>query len=325
MVHAIRIHAHGGPEQMVWEEVEVPAPGPNEARIRQVAIGVNYIDVYHRDGSYPLPQLPGVIGMEGAGVVEAVGSDVTTVKPGDRVAYAMGPVGSYAEERVMPADRLVTLPPEISEPIAASIMLQGMTANYLLNRTYKVKPGDTILVHAAAGGVGLLLCQWAKHLGATVIGTVSTEEKATLAKANGAAHIIYYRTENVVERVRELTGGEGVPVVYDAVGKDTFDASLSSLRPLGMMVLYGASSGKVPPFDLAQLGAKGSLFVTRPSLGHYAAKRDDLLGLANGLFDVIKSGAVKVSINQTLALRHAAEAHRALEARQTTGSTILLP
>jgi len=325
MVHAIRIHAHGGPEQMVWEEVEVPAPGPNEARIRQVAIGVNYIDVYHRDGSYPLPQLPGVIGMEGAGVVEAVGSDVTTVKPGDRVAYAMGPVGSYAEERVMPADRLVTLPPEISEPIAASIMLQGMTANYLLNRTYKVKPGDTILVHAAAGGVGLLLCQWAKHLGATVIGTVSTEEKATLAKANGAAHIIYYRTENVVERVRELTGGEGVPVVYDAVGKDTFDASLSSLRPLGMMVLYGASSGKVPPFDLAQLGAKGSLFVTRPSLGHYAAKRDDLLGLANGLFDVIKSGAVKVSINQTLALRHAAEAHRALEARQTTGSTILMP
>lgn len=325
MVHAIRIHSTGGPEQMVWEEVSVPAPGPNEALIRQTAIGVNYIDVYFRDGSYPLPQMPGVIGMEGAGVIEAVGSNVTTCKPGDRVAYAMGPVGAYTEARVMPADRLVTLPPEIDDKIAASIMLQGMTTNYLVTRTYKVKKGDTILVHAAAGGVGLMMCQWASHIGATVIGTVSTAEKAALAKAHGCTHIVYYTKENVAERVRELTGGAGVPVVYDSVGKDTFDASINSLQTLGMMVLFGASSGKPPAIEAGTLQSKGSLYFTRPSLAHYAAKREDLLSLANGVFDMVKSGALKVSINQTFALKDAAEAHRALEGRKTTGSTVLLP
>ena len=325
MVHAIRIHSTGGPEQMVWEEVSVPAPGPNEALIRQTAIGVNYIDVYFRDGSYPLPQMPGVIGMEGAGVIEAVGSNVTTCKPGDRVAYAMGPVGSYTEARVMPADRLVTLPPEIDDKIAASIMLQGMTTNYLLTRTYKVKKGDTILVHAAAGGVGLMMCQWASHIGATVIGTVSTEEKAALAKAHGCTHVIYYTKENVAERVRELTGGAGVPVVYDSVGKDTFGASIDCLAPLGLMVSYGNASGPVPPVDISTLGAKGSLYLTRPTLATYTTKRSDLERIAAELFEVVGSGVVKIQVNQTFALKDAGLAHAALEARKTTGSTVLIP
>jgi NADPH2:quinone reductase len=325
MTHAIRIHQYGGPEEMVWEEVAVGAPGPGEARIRQTAVGLNFIDVYFRTGVYKAPSLPTGLGSEGAGIVEAVGPDVTEVKPGERVAYAMGPLGAYAEARVLPAKFLVKLPDDVDDRAAASMMLQGMTAQYLLRRTYRVQKGDTILVHAAAGGVGLILCQWAKHLGATVIGTVSTEEKAALAKAHGAAHIIFYGRENVAERVRELTGGAGVPVVYDSVGKDTFDGSLDSLAPLGLLALFGASSGKVPPFDLGLLAGKGSLYVTRPTLATYTAKREDLLGSSAELFEVVRSGAVKVQVNQTFALKDAAEAHRALEGRKTTGSTVLVP
>jgi NADPH2:quinone reductase len=321
MTHAIRIHAAGGPEVMQWEQVEVGNPGPGQIRIRHTAVGLNFIDVYHRSGVYPVPT-PATPGMEGAGVVEAVGDGVTDVKTGDRVAYAANPMGSYAEARLMPADRVVKIPDGITDQQAASMMLKGMTAQYLLRRTCPVKAGDTILVHAAAGGVGLLLCQWGKHLGATVIGTVGSEEKAALAKVHGADHTILYRSEDFVARVNEITGGKKCRVVYDSVGKDTFLKSLDCLAMLGIGVLYGAASGKVEPLDIGSLAAKGSLFVTRPTLFNYTASRSDLVATANELFDVVKSGKVKITINQTYALKDAAQAHRDLEARKTTGSTV---
>ena len=324
MPHAIRIHQTGGPEVLLWEEVAVPAAAAGEATVRHHAVGLNFIDTYHRTGLYPLP-LPAGIGLEGAGVVEAVGDGVTEVKVGDRVAYAGGPVGAYAEVRNIPAHRLLKLPDSITFNTAAAMMLQGLTAAYLLRRTYRVQPGDVVLIHAAAGGVGLIACQWAKALGATVIGTVGSPAKAELAKAHGCDHVINYATENFTQRVREITGGEGVPVVYDGVGKDTFMGSLDSLRPLGMLVTYGNASGPVPPFDLLQLSQKGSLFVTRPTIVHYTAKRADLEALGAELFDVVVSGKVRIEVNQTYPLKNAAQAHRDLEARKTTGSTILLP
>ena len=325
MTHAIRIHEYGGPEVLRWEEVAVGDPGPGELRIRHGAIGLNYIDVYHRTGLYPLPALPWTLGMEGAGRVEAVGPGVSEFKVGDRVAYASPPVGAYAEVRLMPADRVVALPDAIDERAAAAMLLQGMTAQYLLRRSYRVQAGDTILLHAAAGGVGLIASQWARHLGATVIGTVGSEAKAALARAHGCDHVIDYRRENIVERVREITGGAGVAVVYDSVGKDTFMDSLDCLRPLGMMVSFGNASGPVPAFEPGLLAAKGSLFFTRPSLMHYTARRADLLASAAELFAVVTSGAVKLEVNQTYPLAETAQAHRDLEARQTTGSTVLLP
>ena len=325
MVHAIRIHEHGGPEVLRWDEIEVGEPGPGEVRIRQTAVGLNYIDTYHRSGLYKLPQLPAVIGTEGAGVVEAVGPNVTTLKVGDRVGYAPGPIGAYAEARILPAERLIPLPSWIEDRQAAAMLLQGMTAQFLLRSTYAVQPGDTILVQAAAGGVGLILCQWAKHLGATVIGTVSSDEKAELAKAHGCDHAIVYTRENFVQRVKDITDGQGVPVVYDGVGKTTFMDSLDCLRPRGFMVLFGAASGPVPPLDLQVLAAKGSLYVTRPTLFSYVAKRDDLMASAADLFEVVHAGGVKIEVRQTFAMRDASEAHRALESRATTGSTVLLP
>ncbi|HNW77982.1 MAG TPA: quinone oxidoreductase [Candidatus Competibacteraceae bacterium] len=325
MTHAIRIHEYGGPEVLRWEEVAVGDPGPGELRIRHGAIGLNYIDVYHRTGLYPLPALPWTLGMEGAGRVEAVGPGVSEFKVGDRVAYASPPVGAYAEVRLMPADRVVALPDAIDERAAAAMLLQGMTAQYLLRRSYRVQAGDTILLHAAAGGVGLIASQWARHLGATVIGTVGSEAKAALARAHGCDHVIDYRRENIVERVREITGGAGVAVVYDSVGKDTFMDSLDCLRPLGMMVSFGNASGPVPAFEPGLLAAKGSLFFTRPSLMHYTARRADLLASAAELFAVVTGGAVKIEVNQTYPLAETAQAHRDLEARQTTGSTVLLP
>ena len=325
MTHAIRIHQTGGPEALVWEEVEVGAPGPGEVRLAQSAVGLNYIDVYHRTGLYPVPALPTAIGMEAAATVEAVGDGVAELAPGDRVAYASGPVGAYAEARLMPAGRVVKLPDEISDQQAAAMMLQGMTARYLIRRTYRVAAGETVLFHAAAGGVGLIACQWLKHLGATVIGTVGSEEKAALARAHGCDHTINYRSENFSERVRELTDGAGVPVVYDSVGKDTFEGSLGCLAPMGMMVSFGNASGPVPAFEPSILSAKGSLFLTRPSLIHYTAKREDLVASAEDLFEVVGSGAVKIEVNQTYPLAEAAQAHRDLEARKTTGSTIMLP
>ena len=325
MTKAIRIHKPGGPEEMRWEDVEVGAPGPGEARLRHTAVGLNYIDVYHRSGLYPLPAMPAVIGLEGAGIVEAVGEGVTDIRTGDRVAYAAPPPGSYAEERNMPADRLIKLPAEISDLQAAAMMLQGMTVHYLIRRTHRVKKGETVLFHAAAGGVGLIACQWLKHLGATVIGTVGSEEKAELARAHGCAHTIDYRNEDFAERVKEITGGAGVPVVYDSVGKDTFEGSLACLAPMGLLVGFGNASGPVPPFDLSRMAPLGSLFITRPTLMTYTAKRDDLVAGANGIFEVVLSGAVKIEINQTYALSEAAQAHRDLEARKTTGSTVLLP
>ena len=325
MPHAIRFHEAGGPEVLRWEEVEVGAPASGQVRLRQTAVGLNFIDTYHRTGLYPVPEFPSGIGLEAAGVVEAVGPDVAELRPGDRVAYASPPIGAYAEARLMPADRLVKLPDDIDDRTAAAMMLQGMTAQYLLRRTHRVAPGETILVHAAAGGVGLILCQWAKHLGATVIGTVGSEEKAAVARAHGCDHPILYRTENVVDRVREITGGAGVPVVYDSVGKDTFASSLDCLAPLGLMVTFGSSSGPVPPVDVAVLSAKGSLFLTRPTLFTYTAKRADLPASATDLFDVVRRGAVRIAVNQTYPLREAAQAHRDLEARRTTGSTVLLP
>lgn len=324
MVHAIRIHAAGGPEQMKWEEVEVGAPGPGQIRLKTTAAGLNYIDTYHRTGLYKMP-LPLVLGMEGAGTVTAVGDGVADVKVGDRVAYASAPLGSYSEERLMQADRVVVLPEGISDQTAAAIMLKGMTTEYLVLRTYRIKAGDTVLFHAAAGGVGLLFGQWAKALGATVIGTVSTAEKAALAKAHGYDHIINYRTENFPERVKELTKGAGVPVVYDGVGKDTWAGSLDCLSPFGLMVSFGNASGPVPPVEITTLSAKGSLYVTRPTLVTYTAKRADLVNSAKALFDVVTSGKVKVEIPQTYALKDAARAHADLEARKTTGSTLLLP
>jgi len=324
MPYAIRIHQTGGPEALNWEAVDVPAPAAGEATVRHHAVGLNFIDTYHRTGLYPLP-LPSGVGLEGAGVVEAVGAGVTEVKVGDRVAYAGGPVGAYAEVRNIPAHRLLRLPDAIAFDTAAAMMLQGLTAAYLLRRTYRVQPGDAVLIHAAAGGVGLIACQWAKALGATVIGTVGSPAKAELAKAHGCDHVINYSTENFTQRVREITGGEGVPVVYDGVGKDTFMGSLDCLRPLGMMVTYGNASGPVPPLDLLLLSQKGSLFVTRPTIMSYTAKRADLEALGAELFDIVTSGKVRIEVNQTYALKDAAQAHCDLEARKTTGSTVLLP
>ena len=323
MTKAIRVHAPGGPDVMLWEDVPTPEPGPGEALVRHAAVGLNYIDVYFRTGLYKAPSLPMTIGMEGAGTVLAVGSGVADVAVGDRVAYA-GALGAYATERVLGADKLVKIPEGIDFTTAAAMMLQGMTAQYLLHRTYKVKSGDPIVVHAAAGGVGLIMCQWAKHLGATVIGVVSTAEKAELAKAHGAAHVVVGYGD-LVSEVKRITGGAMVPVVYDSIGKDTFNTSLDCLAPLGLMACYGAASGPVPPFDLSVLGAKGSLFLTRPSLATYTAKRSDLVPTANDLFAVVKSGAVKINVNQTFALKDAASAHIALESRKTTGSTVLVP
>mgnify|MGYP003373468778 FL=1 len=325
MSKAIRIHQPGGPEVLRWEEVEVGDPGPGLVRIRHGAVGLNYIDVYHRTGLYPLPSLPWTLGMEGAGRIEAVGEGVTEFKVGDRVAYASPPVGAYAEVRLMPADRVVALPNAIDDRTAAAMMLQGMTAQYLLRRTYRVQAGDAILFHAAAGGVGLMASQWARYLGATVIGTVGSDEKAELARAHGCHHVIVYSRENFTERVREITNGQGVAVVYDSVGKDTFTGSLGCLRPMGMMVSFGNASGPVPPFDPGILAAKGSLFLTRPTLMTYTAKRADLVASAGELFDVVAKGAVKIEVRQTYPLAETAQAHRDLEARKTTGSTVLLP
>lgn len=323
MNHAIRVHEHGGPEKLVWDELPRPDPKPGEALVRHAAVGLNYIDVYFRTGLYKAPSMPFTLGMEAAGTVEAVGEGVTVVKPGDRVAYA-GALGAYAEARAVPAEKLVKLPDGIDFETAAAMMLQGMTAQFLLRRCHRVQPGETVLVHAAAGGVGLILCQWAKHLGATVIGVVSTPEKAALIRDHGAEHAIL-TSENVPARVKEITHGAMLPVVYDSVGRDTFAASLDCLRPLGLMVSYGNASGPVAIPDLGILSAKGSLFVTRPSLNTYTARRDDLVATAGELFEVVESGAVKIRVNQTFPLRDAGRAHAALEARQTTGSTVLLP
>ncbi len=323
MPHAIRFHQTGGPEVLCWEEVAVGDPAPGEARVRHEAIGLNFSDTYHRGGLYPLP-LPSGLGREGAGVVEAVGEGVTDIKPGDRVAYGTGPLGAYSEVRCMPADKLHKLPDGIDFKTGAAMMLQGMTTAYLLLHTYPVQPGDKVLIHAAAGGVGLIACQWAKALGATVIGTVSSEAKAELARKHGCDHVILYTQEDVASRVREITG-EGVAVVYDGVGKDTFMGSLDSLRRRGLLVTFGNASGAVPPFDPLLLSKKGSLFVTRPVLDHYSSTRAELLGLGQALFDVVLSGKVKIEVNQTYALADAAQAHRDLEARKTTGSTVLLP
>ncbi|MBI2993819.1 MAG: quinone oxidoreductase [Gammaproteobacteria bacterium] len=324
MTFAIAFHETGGPEVMQFQETAIGKPGPGEARVRHKAIGLNFADIYQRSGVYPV-NLPSGLGLEAAGIVEAAGQGVTDIREGDRVAYASGPPGSYAEARIMPADRLVKLPAGIAFDQAAAMMLKGMTAQYLLRQTCKVKPGDAILIHAAAGGVGLIVCQWAKALGATVIGTVGSEGKAALAKSHGCDHAILYRRENFLERVKALTGGEGVPVVYDSVGKDTFMDSLACLRPLGILVSFGQSSGTVPPLDIGELSRRGSLFLTRPTLYTYGAKRADLLAMARDLFEVVQSGKVKIEIGQRYPLREAAQAHRDLEARRTMGSTILLP
>jgi NADPH2:quinone reductase len=324
MANAIRIHKTGGPEVLQFESVSVGDPGPGEARVRHSAVGLNYIDTYHRSGLYKLA-LPSGIGSEAAGVVEAVGSGVTDVKAGDRVAYSGGPLGAYADARVMPVDRLVKIPEGVSDRSAATLMLKGLTVQYLLRQTYPVKAGDTILLHAAAGGIGLIACQWARALGVTVIGTVGSDAKAELAKANGCAHTIVYTRENFVERVKELTGGKGVPVVYDAVGKDTFPGSLDCLSPRGLFVSFGNASGPVPPFDLLLLSQKGSLYVTRPTLVTYTSTRAALLKMAEEMFALVQSGKLKNDPRQTYALKDAAQAHRDLESRKTSGSTVLLP
>lgn len=320
MSHAIQIHQTGGPDVLKWEEVEVGAPGPGQIRLKHTAVGLNYIDTYHRTGLYPA-KLPFVPGVEGVGVVEAVGDGVVDLKIGDRVAYAMV-LGSYSEARLIAADRVVKLPESIDDRTAAAMMLQGMTARYLLREVYKVQPGDTILIHAAAGGVGLIACQWAASLGATVIGTVSSDAKAALAKDHGCQHPIIYTREDFVARVLEITGGKKLPVVYDSVGKDTFLKSLDCLRPRGLMVTYGQSSGAIGPVDLAILGQKGSLMVTRPTLATFTATKQLLDEQASDLFDLVGSGRIAIRINQTYPLEDAAQAHRDLEARKTTGSTI---
>ena len=325
MSHAIRFHKTGGPEVLQWEDVSVAQPGAGEVLIRHKAVGLNYIDTYHRTGLYPVP-LPSGIGLEAAGVVEAVGAGVTELKAGDRVAYCNGPLGAYSELKVHPAERLVKLPDGISFEQAASMMLQGLTVQYLLRRMlYAPKAGDTVLWHAAAGGVGLIACQWAKALGVNLIGTVSSEEKAKLARDNGAAHTIIYTKEDFQARVMEITGGKKVPVVYDSVGKDTWAKSLDCLQGRGLMVSFGNSSGAVGPVELGILGAKGSLYVTRPSLMAYVGKRDELVAAAKDLFDMVLGGKVKVGARQSYALKDAAQAHRDLEARKTTGSTVLVP
>ena len=322
MTRAIRIHAHGGPEVLRWDEVDPGTPGAGQALIRQTAAGLNFIDVYHRTGLYPVPAMPAVIGSEGAGVVEVVGDRVSAVSVGDRVAYCMS-LGGYAEQRIVDAARLVRVPDGVTDQQAAAMMLKGCTVHYLLRRIYPVKAGDTILLHAAAGGVGLIACQWAKLLGAMVIGTVGSDEKAEVARAHGCDHPIVYTRENVVDRVKALTGGAGVPVVFDSVGRDTFMASLDCLQPRGLMVSYGNASGAVEPFSPGVLAAKGSLFLTRPTLASYISTREELAATTTELFDVVRRGAVTVEVSQTFPLKDAAQAHRALEARKTTGSTVL--
>ena len=324
MSKAIRVHEYGAPKVMQWENAKPGKPKKGEVLVRHHAVGLNYIDTYFRSGAYKAPALPFTPGNEGAGEVLALGAGVTGLKVGDRVAYA-GPLGSYSEERTMPADRLVKIPDNVSYELAASIMLKGMTAQYLLRRTFRVKKGDTILFHAAAGGVGLMACQWANALGATVIGTVGSKEKAKLAKAHGCHHVINYREKDFVEQVRRITRKEGVDVVYDGVGKDTFPGSLDCIKPLGMWVLFGAASGPVPPLDLQMLAARGSLFTTRPTLFSYIAKREDLVKTARELFKVVGDETVKVEINQRYKLKDAAKAHRDLEGRKTTGASVLLP
>jgi NADPH2:quinone reductase len=324
MTHAIRVHAYGGPEVLKWEEVGVGQPGPGEVRLKQTAVGLNFIDVYQRTGFYPQASLPFIPGMEGAGVVTAIGEGVKGLKAGDRVAYA-GPIGAYAEERLIAADRVVKIPKAITDEVAASIMLKGMTAQYLLRRTYVVGPKTTLLFHAAAGGVGLIACQWAASLGATVIGTVGSAGKALIARAHGCTHVINYREEDFVTMVKAYTDGKGVDVVYDSIGKDTFPGSLDCLKPLGLWVSFGQASGPVPDFKITLLSQKGSLYATRPSILHYTATRKDLVATANDLFEVVGSGKVKVSVNQTYPMAEAARAHQDLEARLTTGSTVLLP
>jgi NADPH2:quinone reductase len=325
MSKAIRIHRTGGPEVMVWEEIEVGRPGPGEVRLRHTAIGLNYIDTYLRSGLYPLASLPAVLGREGAGVVDRVGEGVTGFVAGDRVAYAMHPGGSYSEEAIVSAERLLKLPDGIEDRVAAAMMLKGLTAQYLLRRTFRVEAGQTILFHAAAGGVGLIACQWARALGAKVIGTVGSRDKVELARAHGCDHVIVYTEESFAPRVREITGGAGVPVVYDSVGKDTFEGSLDCLAPRGLMTSFGNASGPPPPFSILTLSTKGSLYLTRPALATYVARRDELEQAAAELFDVVLRGVVKVEIRQSYALRDAARAHRDLEARKTTGSTVLIP
>jgi NADPH2:quinone reductase len=324
MAHAIRMHSTGGPEVLVYEEVALGDPGPNEVRLRHTAIGLNYIDTYHRSGLYPLP-MPATIGSEAAGVVEAVGPGVTWLKRGDRVAYSGGPPGSYATERVMSAERLVKIPEGIDDTTAATLMLKGLTVQYLFRQTYALKGGETILFHAAAGGVGLIACQWARALGVTLIGTVGNDDKATLAKANGCAHTIVYTREDFVARTKELTGGKGVPVVYDSVGKDTFMQSLDCLMPRGLLVVYGNASGPVSAFNLGVLAQKGSLYVTRPTLVTYASSREAITAMAKDVFDLVLAGKIKSEARQQYPLREAAAAHRALESRVTTGATVLLP
>ncbi|WP_343315923.1 quinone oxidoreductase [Brucella sp. BE17] len=324
MINAIRVHQTGGPEVLSYEQVEIGEPGPGQAKVRHEAIGLNFIDVYFRTGLYKAEQLPFTPGNEGAGTVIAVGSGVENVSVGDRVAYVVTP-GSYADERIVPAERLVKVPDAIDLKTAAGMMLKGMTAQYLLRSTFDVKPGQTILFHAAAGGVGLIAGQWARHLGATVIGTAGSPEKIALAKQHGYDHVINYRSENFVDKVRELTDGKGVDVVYDSVGRDTYMGSLDVLKPRGLLACFGQSSGLIPPFDLGTLSQKGSLFVTRPTLFHYIATRPELEAAANGLFDVVSSGAVKIEVNQSYALKDVRTAHEDLEARKTTGTTILLP
>ena len=321
---AIRISETGGPEVMKLTDVDVPKPGPGEVRVRQTAIGLNYIDTYHRSGLYPVP-LPSGIGLEGAGVVEELGPGVTSLKVGDRIAYGVGALGAYAEVRNLPANRITKLADGISDETAAGMMLKGMTVRYLLRATYKVQPGETILLHAAAGGVGLILSQWAKALGATVIGTVGSDEKVKTARDHGCDHVINYSTENTVARVREITGGKGVPVVYDGVGQSTFMTSLDCLQPRGLLVVFGNASGPVKAFDLGLLAARGSLYVTRPTLMTYTASDADLKETADDLVAMVASGKVKIPVNQRYALADAVQAHRDLESRKTTGTTILLP
>jgi NADPH2:quinone reductase len=325
MVAAVRVHKYGGPEVLTYEEVEVPAPGSGQVRIKNHACGINYIDTYFRSGLYPSPTgLPFISGNEAAGEVIAVGSGVTDLKVGDRVAYTSA-LGSFAAERIMPADRLVKLPDKIGYEQAAAMMLKGMTVEYLFNRTFKVQKGMNVLIHAAAGGIGLIACQWANHLGANVIGTVGSREKAALAKANGCHHTILYREEDFVGRVKEITGGKLCEVVYDGIGKATFPASLDCITPLGMFVSFGNASGSIEAFNINLLQAKGSLFATRPTLNTYAAKREDLLAIANHLFEIVGSGKVKIPVNQKYALKDARQAHEDLQGRKTTGSSILVP
>jgi NADPH2:quinone reductase len=325
MSKAIRIYEYGGPEVLKWEDFDPGKPEAGEALVRHEAVGLNFIDVYHRTGLYPLPATPATLGLEGAGIVEQIGQGVTEVVVGDQIAYAGLPPGAYAEVRKIPAHRLVKLPEGISTHQGAAMMLQGMTARYLLRACYAVKNGDTVLIHAAAGGVGSIACQWAKHLGATVIGTVGSPEKAEIARANGCDFPILYNDEDFAAKTKEITGGNGVAVVYDSVGEATFMKSLDCLRPMGMMVFFGQASGPVAAFNPSILAAKGSLFLTRPSLMAYTAKREDLLDHARDLFEVVGSGAVKIEIKQTYPLAEAAQAHRDMEARKTTGSTILIP